>query len=104
MNGINSLRDLQYLFQADVREEFIRNIGKAQWQIVYEYRRDPQHNWGIFSSLLEERHLSEALARDSYDLMVGAGLPGFGQHSHEGETVTTYLRYGNFNDIRPFRH
>lgn len=102
MSEQDSEKLLRQLLQLDIRENFILNIGKEQWQTVYESRGDDHSSWVVFSALLEDRYRPIALKSDSWDLLIGDGLPGFSQHFEKDKTVTTYHRYGGSSGVRPF--
>lgn|SRR2546425_7090264 len=93
--------DLAYILQDDVITDFLPSFGRKQWQVVYGSRDTDPDTFGIFCALLSSGHVAAALADESWDLSIGDGLPGFSQSWKQGTRVTTYHRFGGFDDIRP---
>lgn len=95
-------RELSYLLQRDILDSFIPGIGKGHWQPVYGHWDEASQQWGVFSALIEPSDVPKVLQRDSWDLHVGHGNPGFSQHYENGKEVTTYNRVGGYDSLRPF--
>lgn len=92
--------DIDHLLQRDVITQFIQHVGKDAWQVVYAIDDKPPDRFGVFSALLESQAVQEALDKDSWDLPIGDGLPGFTQTRQAGKQTTTYHRFGT-ECIRP---
>jgi hypothetical protein len=91
---------LNYLLQQDLIADFIQRIGEKSWQTVYLIEDKKPDSFAIFSALLEPQVIQKALERDSWDLHLGDGLPGFSQPWREGKETTNYHRFGT-EGIRP---
>lgn len=92
---------VEFLLQRDIIEDLLPRIGTQQWQPLYLDRDQRPHSFGLWCALLDEDAAARALERDSWDLMMGHGRPGFSQSWANGETVTTYHRFGGDEGIRP---
>ena len=85
------------LLQRDVIEDMLPRIGRQQWQTLY--LSTPR--FGIWCALLNDEAAAKAMTRDTWDLMIGDGMPGFSQ-SWTGEVeVTTYERFASSDGVRP---
>jgi hypothetical protein len=93
--------DVDYLLQRDVVEQFIPGLGKSGWVPLYLSRDDDHDHFGLFSALLQSKAVPDALARESWDLRIGDGRPGFSQGWRKGRQKTVYHRYGSHDDVRP---
>jgi hypothetical protein len=73
----------------------IENIGRHDWLTLYAYESNDFENKGYFCALVPQRQVRTAMSHDSWDLMIGQGLPGFSQSYGSGKTKTTYYRFGS---------
>lgn len=92
--------DLDYLLQQDIITDFIPRIGKVPWQIVYAIDDKHPDSFAVFSALLEARAVKKALKKDTWDLRIGDGLPGFSRSWQGGRETATYHRFGT-EGVRP---
>ena len=89
------------LKQLDIREMWSSH-GTGTWTMVYRSSRDTDLKIGLFCAWSHKRFRSRAMARESWDLSVGSGFPGFTQYFNEGRMRTVYLRYGrDANTVEP---
>lgn len=91
----------EFLFQRDVIGELLPKIGREQWQTLYLKADERPHRFGMWCALLDENAAAKAMEHDSWDLMIGNGLPGFSQSWSEENEVTTYERFGGSDGVRP---
>jgi hypothetical protein len=68
-----------YVLQEDVIRDYIPSLGRKQWHVVYASTERSPDSFAVFSGLVPRAKVSGALARESWDLSIGDGLPGFGQ-------------------------
>ncbi len=92
--------DIDNLLQRDLITGFIPRVGKDVWQVVYAIDDKSPDRFAIFSALLESHVVQDALNKESWDLRIDDGLPGFSQTWQAGKETTTYHRFGN-EGIRP---
>ncbi|WP_146647154.1 hypothetical protein [Labilithrix luteola] len=76
-------------------------IGTSQWTTVYSRHRGADGNGGYFCALVDEKKVPDVMSRDSWDLMIGNGLPGFSQSYGGKKPVTKYHRFGGHDGIEP---
>jgi hypothetical protein len=93
-------RDLDHLLQQDLITGFIPRIGKNTWQVVYAINDTDRDRFSVFPALLERKAVKGALKEESWDLLIGNGLPGFSRYWAKGKETTTYHRFGT-EGIRP---
>jgi hypothetical protein len=91
---------VDYLLQRDRITDFIPSIGKVTWQVVYAIDDEYPDTFAVFSALLELEAVKKALEKDSWDLHIGDGLPGFSRSGQKAKETTTYHRFGT-EGIRP---
>lgn len=98
---MRELRDIDFLMQKDWRESIIPRIGKEQWITVYDSTQNDIENSGIYCALIPNSKVEESLSDNSWDLMVGNGMPGCSvYYDGENETVA-YHRFGDGDGIEP---
>jgi hypothetical protein len=97
-SGMEAIK--KQLLQHDFRQE-IEQLDTKPWLTVYSNHRGPDGNGGCFCALVSKDKVAKVMGRDSWDLMIGNGLPGFSQ-SFGGKTPqTTYHRFGSDDGIEP---
>jgi len=83
---------------ANIRE--IERMGSGEWTTVYSYESGKTGGRCFYSALIPRSRARKAMKNDSWELMIGNGLPGFSQ-GYEGDTVITrYDRFG-FSQVEP---
>jgi hypothetical protein len=92
---------LEFLAQQDLVASLIEAAGKKQWQVLYASRGDSYDGVGIYCALMDPQAAQRALLSDSWDLMIGNGMPGFSQGRDNAELVTNYHRFGSESGVRP---
>jgi hypothetical protein len=96
--------------KANVAE--IENIGKEDWITLYSFESDQKGSKCYFCGLVPRNRVSRAMTHDSWDLMIGNGLPGFIENNVSGRKRTKYDRFGassveplvfsrSFHDLKP---
>ncbi|HHY0576158.1 TPA: hypothetical protein ACVU5O_003229 [Vibrio parahaemolyticus] len=60
-----------------------------------------EHNYGIYCALVPLDQKKEILTKDSWDLSMGAGVPGSCTYYQEGVKIPEYLRFGSRDGIEP---
>jgi hypothetical protein len=73
----------------------IENIGRDEWITLYAYEAGKFESKCYFCALVPQKHVAKTMAHDSWDLMIGNGLPGFSQSHVSGRTRTRYDRFGS---------
>jgi hypothetical protein len=92
--------EMKKLLQVEFRAE-IERIGSEQWVTVYSNHHGTDGHGGYFCALVPEKSVTEVMGRDSWELMIGNGLPGFSQQYGGKEPVTTYHRFGGDDEVEP---
>ncbi|MGH2703415.1 MAG: hypothetical protein ACRDJ2_16800 [Actinomycetota bacterium] len=95
------LESLDYLLQTDLINELLPTFGKEQWQPLYLSREAPDRDFGVWCALLDNEAAARALERDSWDLSIGDGGPGFSKSWPDGEETITYHPFGMDEGVRP---
>lgn len=95
------LDPLTFLSQDDVVSSLIDAAGKNQWQVLYASRGDSYDGVSVHCALMDDQAAKRAVLSDSWDLMIGSGMPGFSQGWDNGEVVTHYHRFGGESGVRP---
>jgi hypothetical protein len=95
-----STEDLKKLLQLDFRAEAER-IGTDQWLTVYSNHHGPDGNGGYFCALVPEEHAAKVMGRDTWELSIGNGLPGFSQQYGGKKPITKYHRFGGEDGVEP---
>jgi len=90
----------EWLLQADVRSGIVL-CGQEPWVLAYRSFREGNENGAMFSAVIPQAQIAEALQGDSWDLRVGDGLPGCSQRFLEGQPQTTYHRFGDSSGVEP---
>ena len=72
----------------------IENIGVDEWITLYAYESNKSGSRCYFCALVPRKHIGKVMSHDSWDLMIGQGLPGFTQSYSSGKTKTRYDRFG----------
>lgn len=89
------------LRQSDERDRSTSN-GSGPWTIVYDsWHDDKVRNGGRFAAFAVPEFRERAGQGATWNLSVGGGLPGFSQHSKDGEWVTSYRRNIDGPDVEP---
>jgi len=91
---------MKKLLQVEVRAG-IERIGTEQWVTVYSTHRSADDHGGYFCAVVPEEQLPDVMGRDTWELMIGKGLPGFSQHLGAEELSTTYHRFGGDAPVEP---
>jgi len=78
----------------------IERMGTGEWTTLYSFERGNAGGKGYYSALIPRHHVREAMKHDSWDVMIGNGLPSFSQSYDSGKTTTTYDRFG-FTSVEP---
>jgi hypothetical protein len=73
----------------------IESIGQDEWLILYSYEADDFGRRGYFCALIPQRRVRKVMGHDSWDLMIGDGLPGFSQSYTGGKIKRTYCKFGS---------
>lgn len=73
----------------------IENIGKDDWLTLYAYESGKTGSKCYFCGLIPRKYLSKAMSHDSWDLMIGHGLPGFTQSHAAARIKIRYDRFGS---------
>ena len=94
--------ELSYIFQKDIINGFISNIGQKAWQSVCFIPGYDESGgyFTIFSALLENHVVKKALERDNWDLVYNDCLPDFTQVLEGEKQSVIYHRFG-IEGIRP---
>jgi hypothetical protein len=79
----------------------IENLGNEEWITRYTYESGKFGSKCFFCALVPRNQVAKVMTHDSWDLMIGNGLPGFAQSYASGRTKTTYHRFGS-SPIEPF--
>ncbi|HSU30796.1 MAG TPA: hypothetical protein VLJ11_06145 [Bryobacteraceae bacterium] len=97
---------LEFLLQTDVTEALLRETGSKQWQPLYRHSEGPEHRFTMWCALLDGEAAENAIERDSWDLSIGHGKPGFSESWPKGrkEKEIIYHRFGDTSGIRPLLH
>ena len=97
----SDIEDLQFLLQCDVINQYLPEIGKAQWQILYRTADHAPHRFGIWCALMDKKGVERAMNHDNWDLPIGSGLPGLNHSWDDNNEIITYHRYTSDSGIRP---
>jgi hypothetical protein len=73
----------------------IENIGNDQWVTLYAYESGKFGSKCYFCALVPRNHVGKAMSHDTWDLMIGHGLPGFTQSYVSDKKKTKYDRIGS---------
>lgn len=102
MNDVKpELESLDYLLQTDLINELLPTFGKEHWQPLYLSREAPDRDFGVWCALLDDEAAARALEKDSWDLSIGDGGPGFSKSWSDGEETITYHPSGMDEGVRP---
>lgn len=99
MNGERT-EEVAELLQLAFREE-VERIGSDPWITIYSSSRTVEGNGGYFCALVDQKNVADVMNGESWDLMIGSGLPGFSQSYSGKKTVTKYHRFGVRDGIEP---
>ena len=83
----------------DIINEMKNKVGKEQWVFLYRRNKNNSEDLFLYSALVPNEHLNDILDEQDWEMGPGEGLPGYGHHTPNFETV--YLRFGNFENIEP---
>ncbi|MDE0313983.1 MAG: hypothetical protein OXM61_03695 [Candidatus Poribacteria bacterium] len=91
--------DRKRLAQTQVLEELLRELRLTEMVPVYQIDRDGlNHERFIYSALIPNEQIEQALSDSDWDLNIGDGLPA---SVYGGGRPPEYLRYGVENGIEP---
>lgn len=97
-----ALDPIKILSQEANRTE-IDHIGTDEWITLYKLEDSKCGSKCYFCALVPEKYLIKAMDSDSWDLMIGNGLPGFTRSNVSGRTRTRYERFGS-SSVEPLIH
>jgi len=92
----------KYLLQEDFITDFVSRIGTEQWQVVYQIQKTGSNTVVVYSALISPSAIPQILQKESWELHIGNGLPGFSEYWDGEKRVISYHRYGGPEGIRPF--
>lgn len=96
-----SIDEFNHLLQTDNREFIHDRLDRENWITVYESFRDDLQFGAYFSALIPNSKVSTVLENISWDVMIGSGMPGCGEH-YDGEVrVVDYYNFCDENKILP---
>ena len=89
-------KEVNRLSQAQRLDRLKREVSATEMIVVYFSEHQPRHRIGIHCALIPSEKLEECLARPTWNLMHGDGLPGTCEYNAaNGERCVEYLRYGS---------
>ena len=91
---------LAWLYQYDCLDFIEKKIDKGPWITVYLSRRSEFEEVLFFCALIPNFRIEDALNNNSWDLMIGSGMPGCVTYSHR-DSETKYFRFGDDDGIEP---
>ena len=92
--------DQKGLSLAQMLEYMRRDLKLTDMIIVYSDRKE-HHDYGIYCALIPSRQVERALAKSSWDLSIGHGVPCTIEDYRSEEERVEYLRYGDDDGIEP---
>jgi hypothetical protein len=93
--------DHDRLSQAKMLESLTRSLPVTEMLTVYYTDTYGPHNYGIYCALIPNNQIAQILAKPTWDLSHGQGVPGSVIY-HEGvEERVQYLKFGDENGIEP---
>lgn len=95
------LSAVDFLSQRDRREDWLPRLGTEPWITAYDNFDADDQNGGIYCALVPSASIAAVLARSSWELTKGSGLPGCVVGFGGGEESTSYLRFGREDGIEP---
>lgn len=78
-----------------------RDMQLTDMVTVYLSNRADSHDHGVYCALIPSDQVQRVLAKPSWDLLHGNGLPGSMIHYTDGEERVDYLRFGSDDGIEP---
>lgn len=86
----------EFLHEVDLRH------GEETWVILFKMMRagDGSLDGSFYSALVAQTYTQTAMGRAGWDVMLGAGAPGFSTHWNNGEQITEYHRHDSDNFLR----
>ena len=92
---------LQFLLFWDWRQSNLSQLGDNQWLTVFSLIKSESEDLAVYSSLIPDDRVSNALTRSSWDVMMGGALPGCTRYYDEGEARVEYHRFNTNSGIEP---
>ena len=90
--------DKGFLLQNDLIENVLPKIGKKEWQTLFSKSDSHYENQIWWCALLHPEAVDESINRDTWDINIGDGMPGFQGYPPEN---AVYSRFGGSDIVRP---
>ncbi|QAY67309.1 hypothetical protein [Paenibacillus protaetiae] len=96
-----SLEQKDPIFQIEQINHLINVLGTEQWVTVYKNSYNDSNKITYWSALIPKNKVNDVLNNDSWDLLIGRGMPGCSEQYNGNSTIVKYLRFGNESGIEP---